>query len=155
MVLTGNEKGLVAYYKFDDSSGTWLYDYSGHDNVGKLHNMDNSNWVASSWPAGPKVNTTEVSNVGTTTAEVSGSISCEGVSPVTAKGVVWNTTKNPTLQDNLGYTDEGADTTSFTSKLTGLSDTTVYYVRAYATNNSGTGYGAVKSFTTLMFLPMP
>jgi len=147
--LTGKEKGLVAYYKFDNSSGTWLYDYTGHDNVGKLHNMNNSNWVASGWRAVPKVNTTEISNVGATTADVSGRISSEGASPIMAKGVVWDTTNNPTLQDHLGISDEGGDTTSFTSKLSGLSDTTVYYARAYATNNSGTAYGAAKLFTTM------
>jgi hypothetical protein len=48
-VLVGNETGLVAYYKFDMSSGTWLYDHTGHNNSGRLHNMVNSDWVASGW----------------------------------------------------------------------------------------------------------
>jgi len=46
--LTGNESGLVAYYSFDNSSGTKLQDFSGNANDGTLYNMDNSDWVSSS-----------------------------------------------------------------------------------------------------------
>ena len=46
--LTGNEDGLLAYYSFDNSSGTTLQDFSGNGYDGTLTNMDNSDWVASS-----------------------------------------------------------------------------------------------------------
>ena len=46
--LTGNESGLVAYYNFDNTSGTVLQDFSGNGYNGALQNMDNSDWVASS-----------------------------------------------------------------------------------------------------------
>jgi uncharacterized protein (TIGR02145 family) len=39
---------------------------------------------------------------------------------------------------------------SFTSSITGLTAGTTYYAMAYATNNIGTGYGNVVSFTTLL-----
>jgi len=133
-----------------DASGT----SSWNSNTGFTNSAGGTGkttWVTSGWPAQTEltVNTTEISNVGATTADVSGSISFEGSSPVTAKGVVWDTTNNPTLQDHLGITNKGGDTTSFTSKLSGLSDTTVYYVRAYAVNSQDTAYGAVKSLITM------
>ena len=46
--LTGNESGLVAYYNFDNTSGTVLQDFSGNGYNGALQNMDNSDWVSSS-----------------------------------------------------------------------------------------------------------
>ncbi|OPX25415.1 MAG: hypothetical protein B1H05_03870, partial [Candidatus Cloacimonas sp. 4484_140] len=46
--LTGNEGGLVAYYNFDNTSGTTLQDFSGNINDGTLQNMDNADWVNSS-----------------------------------------------------------------------------------------------------------
>ena len=46
--LTGNETGLVAYYNFDNTSGTTLQDFSGNNNDGTLNNMDDSDWESSS-----------------------------------------------------------------------------------------------------------
>jgi uncharacterized protein (TIGR02145 family) len=69
--------------------------------------------------------------------------------PVTAKGVVWNTSQNPTITSNLGITNNGTGTSSFTSSITSLTAGTTYYVRAYATNEAGTAYGGEKSFTTI------
>ena len=96
----------------------------------------------------PLVTTAEVTNIGTNSAQSGGNVILEGDSPVTAKGVVWDTTGNPTITSNLGITNDGSGSGSYTSNLTGLADTTQYYVRAYATNNEGTGYGTVKSFAT-------
>ena len=66
---------------------------------------------------------------------------------VTARGVCWSTSQNPTISNS--HTTDGNGTGSFTSSLTNLTPNTTYYVRAYATNNAGTGYGEQKSFTTL------
>ncbi len=46
--LTGNESGLLAYYNFDNTSGTVLQDFSGNGYNGALQNMDNTDWVSSS-----------------------------------------------------------------------------------------------------------
>ena len=54
-------------------------------------------------------------------------------------GVCWNTSGNPTASDPK--TTDGSGTGSFTSNIAGLTAGTVYYVRAYATNSAGTGYG--------------
>jgi len=58
---------------------------------------------------------------------------------ITEKGVVWATAPNPTVAGNK--TTNGSGTESFSTTLTGLVAGTTYYVRAYATNNLGTGYG--------------
>ncbi len=96
----------------------------------------------------PTVTTQEVTAIGTTAATGNGTITALGTSALTAHGVCWNTTGAPTLADSS--TDEGgaAAPGAFTSTMTGLSPNTTYYVRAYATNTSGTAYGNEVSFTT-------
>ena len=87
----------------------------------------------------PTVTTGTISNVTTTTATCGGNVTNNGGVPVTARGVCWSTSQNPTISGN--HTTNGSGTGSFTSNITGLSANTVYYVRAYATNSVGTAYG--------------
>ncbi|MDB4606060.1 hypothetical protein OAG83_01860 [Cyclobacteriaceae bacterium] len=94
--------------------------------------------------------TTEASSITGTTASSGGVISNDGGSSVTARGVAWGTSTAPTISDS--YTTDGSGTGTFTSSLTGLSGSTTYYVRAYATNSAGTAYGPEISFTTPFFL---
>jgi len=94
----------------------------------------------------PILTTTTPSSVTTTTASSGGVISSDGGASITARGVCWSTATNPTTSDNK--TDDGSGSGSFTSSITGLAANTTYYVRAYATNNTGTGYGNAVSFKT-------
>ncbi len=67
--LTGSETGLVAYYDFNETSGTVLPDLTSNANHGTLTNMDNTNWVASTAlpPATPSIfNATAVTTTGFT-----------------------------------------------------------------------------------------
>ena len=98
----------------------------------------------------PTVTTTAISNVTTTTAGGGGSVTSNGGSPVTAEGVCWSTSINPAYPGSC--TSDGT-VTPFTSSITGLAPNTTYYVRAYATNVAGTGYGSNVTFTTLVALP--
>jgi len=66
---------------------------------------------------------------------------------ITAKGICWSTEQNPTLEDD--HTSDGIGNDNYVSKLTGLSENTTYYVRAYATNENGTAYSNNTNFTTL------
>jgi alpha-tubulin suppressor-like RCC1 family protein len=50
--LTGNETGLLAYFRFDHFTGTTLTDLSGNDYHGTLNNMDSTNWTTSEIPLG-------------------------------------------------------------------------------------------------------
>ncbi len=94
----------------------------------------------------PVVTTAEVTNVTATTATCGGTIADDGGLEITARGVCWSTSPNPTLSDS--HTADGTGTGSFTSSITGLSTSTTYYVRAYATNSYVTIYGGEQSFTT-------
>jgi hypothetical protein len=91
--------------------------------------------------------TTAASSIAVTTATSGGDISSDGGSAVTARGIVWGTTSNPTTALTT-KTSDGTGTGTFTSSLTGLTAATLYYVRSYATNAIGTVYGVETSFTT-------
>ena len=100
------------------------------------------------------VTTNNITDITLTTAQCGGDVSLTSVDglKVTARGVCWSTKPNPTINDNR--TSDGSGTGNFTSNLINLTDNTTYYVRAYATNEKGTSYGEVKSFTT-MDITMP
>ena len=94
----------------------------------------------------PTVVTTSVANPTQHTATCGGNVNNQGSSAVTARGVCWSTSQNPTTSD--AKTTDGAGTGNFTSNITGLTVNTTYYVRAYATNGSGIGYGNQEIFST-------
>lgn len=93
------------------------------------------------------VSTNAPSAITQTSAASGGSISDDGGAAITARGVVFSTTLNPTVSDNK--TTNGSGLGSFTSTINGLTANTQYYLRAYATNSVGTAYGNLVEFTTL------
>ena len=95
----------------------------------------------------PVVTTAEVTSISYNSAKSGGIISSDAGSIITARGVCWSTTVTPTIADNK--TLDGGGIGSFSSSMTGLSAASTYYVRAYATNSQGTGYGSAYQFTTL------
>ena len=97
-------------------------------------------------PVLPTVNTSEPSSVTTSTATCGGNVTSDGGADVIQRGVCYSTSQNPTTSSQI--VTSGTGTGSFTCNLTGLSASTKYYVRAYAINSAGTGYGAQKTFTT-------
>jgi streptogramin lyase len=96
----------------------------------------------------PVITTTPVyTDVTGTNAYSGGFISATLTSGVTAYGVCWSTTnQTPTISDSK--TADTVTLVSYASKATGLTPKTTYYLRAYATNTTGTGYGNVIQFTT-------
>lgn len=94
----------------------------------------------------PTISTTAISNITNTTATSGGTITTQGSSAVTARGVCWSTSPSPTIANSK--TTNGTGTGSFTSALTGLTANTTYYVRSYATNSNGTAYGNQITITT-------
>lgn len=92
--------------------------------------------------------TTNISNVTNTTAKSGGTITNDFGNPITARGVVWSTSPNPTIALTT-KTSDSIGTGTFTSTLNNLKQNTTYYVRAYATNKNGTTYGNEITFTTL------
>ena len=94
----------------------------------------------------PTVTTSVVSDITDSSAICGGNVMYDGGAEVTARGVCWSTSPNPTIEDN--HTMDGSGTGSFTSSLTGLVINSIYYVRAYATNSMGTGYGSQVAFNS-------
>jgi uncharacterized protein (TIGR02145 family) len=102
----------------------------------------------------PVLTTAAASAVGLTNAYCGGTITSNGLDPLTARGVCWSTTANPTIA-NSKTNDDSTSIVSFTHKMTPLNAGTTYHVRAYATNVVGTGYGNDVTFTTLTVAGVP
>ncbi len=94
----------------------------------------------------PVLSTKSVSAITPTTAYCGGEITNDGGATVTSRGVCWSTGMTPTIADSK--TADGTGAGNFTSYIKGLNSLTTYYIRAYATNSNGTGYGSTMSFTT-------
>jgi uncharacterized protein (TIGR02145 family) len=98
-------------------------------------------------PVPPVISTTAVTQISTIAAISGGNITDDGGALIISKGVCWNTTDNPTIDNNM--TSESGESLSFTSNISQLLPSTSYYVRAYAVNSAGTSYGKSISFKTL------
>jgi len=94
----------------------------------------------------PIVTTSAVTNIGVNFATCGGNITTDNGQTVIGRGVCWSINPTPTVNDSK--TIDGAGAGNFSSKITGLNLNSLYYVRAYATNSAGTGYGSVMSFNT-------
>jgi hypothetical protein len=147
------DRGVHGYYWSSNQHPTdlttgWLFDmesgYSGLNNNNKANGY--SIRCIRPWPL-PTLTTAEVSSIGGSTASCGGNITLDGGYPITACGVCWSTDPGPTIALPSKTTESGT-TGIFTSNLTGLTGSTLYYVRAYATNQFGTSYGNEVSFTT-------
>ena len=95
----------------------------------------------------PEVTTTAITDIHATTAISGGNITFNGGSTITARGICWSMTPNPTIANDK--TLVGSATGVFISNLSNLQTGKTYYVKAYATNSAGTAYGSQISFTTL------
>ena len=100
----------------------------------------------------PTLTTTAVSSITQTSTISGGNITSDGGAAIVNRGVCWSTSTNPTIAlsnktiDNMG-------TGIFTSSITGLTPSTTYYLRAFATNFVGTSYGDDITFTTASTVP--
>ncbi len=105
----------------------------------------------------PVLTTASVSNITTITATTGGNIGYNGGSAITASGIVIGTSPSPVLGSALidSATNPVVTAGSFTKNIAGLTAATTYYVRSYATNATGTGYGADSSFTTAAVASIP
>jgi uncharacterized protein (TIGR02145 family) len=94
------------------------------------------------------VTTTVPSSYTATGAVTGGEVSASGGGTITARGVCYGITANPDITG--AHSTDGDGTGTFTSTLSGLTDGTVYYIRAYATNSAGTAYGSQVQFLTMV-----
>lgn len=94
----------------------------------------------------PEILTSEPIAITQTSAQSGGIITSDGGAFVTVRGVCWNTIPEPTIANDK--TNDGTGAGSFTSNISGLTSGALYYIRAYAINSVGTGYGSTISFST-------
>ena len=94
----------------------------------------------------PTVTTTQVWAITQTSASSGGVVTSNGGGALSAWGICWSTSANPTLANS--FLQNTVSSGSFSSALSGLTQNTTYYVRAYATNSAGTAYGNEVSFST-------
>jgi gliding motility-associated-like protein len=97
-------------------------------------------------PVAPIVTTAPITNILSNKATSGGDVTDSGGVGVTARGIVWKAGSNPTLADFSASAGSGSG--PFVSQLKGLTPSTNYCVRAYATNSVGTSYGNEQCFTT-------
>jgi hypothetical protein len=137
----------------DGLSGQSAYDWTttgcpGSCRISRAPFSDNPQWAvlprAAGSPTAPTVSTTAASSITTTTASAGGNVTADGGASVTARGTCYATSSNPTTP----CTSDGTGTGSFTSSLTSLITSTLYHIRAFATNSVGTSYGSDLTFTT-------
>ena len=102
----------------------------------------------------PALTTTAISSISTATAVSGGNVTTDGGSAVTARGVCWSTASGATIALST-KTSDGTGTGSFTSNISGLTASTTYFVRSYATNAIGTAYGSELSFATTAQAAIP
>ena len=141
--LAGNEPGLLAYWQFDDCSGTLAADTTGHGYDGTLSSPAPT-WVASTVHYGPFVLTLAATNLTTTGAALQGSVNSEGYA--TTARFEWGSTTNygtTTIATNAG---SGTNTVAFSTNITSLASFQTYHFRAVATNSYGVSYGEDQSF---------
>jgi hypothetical protein len=138
-INTGTSVGLTADYLGHSIVGT--------PDIGAYEYQSGTHYA-------PTVSTTAISSITTTSATGGGNITSDGGASVTVKGVCWSTSTNPTTALST-KTSDGTGIGSYSSSITGLSSSTLYYIRAYATNSVGTSYGSNVIFTTLSGITAP
>ncbi len=130
---------------YTNEEGTLLADY-----IAPGSKMFEVVTVAASTVA-PTVSTQTVSSIATTTATGNGNVTATGGANITERGVYYSTTNG--FADGTGIkvstTGTWSSTGTYTQAITGLTQGTTYYVKAFATNSAGTGYGSQVSFATL------
>jgi uncharacterized protein (TIGR02145 family) len=121
-------------------------------NTGTLFNqLFGSNFLTLRLIAKPMLGSSNATNVTYNSALVTSIVTYSGGDSISQGGFCWSTAPNPTTSGNV--LTAGIGSGSFSSTLNGLTDSTTYYVRAFATNNAGTAYGTEISFITLDSVP--
>lgn len=140
-INTFNDTGL-------NPSTSYIYRVYSNNAVGNSLTYSNEFTLTTSSVINlPTLTTTALSLITSSSAVSGGTISSDGGAPITARGVCWSTSANPTISLPT-KTNDGTGTGVYTSNITGLAANTTYYVRAFSTNNVGTAYGNEISITT-------
>ena len=88
----------------------------------------------------------DISEINSNSALCSAEITFDGGYTITSRGFCYATTLNPTTSDNV--INSGYGSGFFSDWILNLQPNTLYYVKAFATNEIGTAYGSQYSFWT-------
>ena len=138
--LAGNEPGLVAYWQFDECSGTVASDTTGHGNDGTLYGPT---WTNSTVHYGPWITTLPATNLTTTSATLQGTVNPQGFG--TTAWFQWGTTTNYANTTSVTNAGSGINPVALSTGITSLAAPAIYHFRAVATNSYGVSYGADQS----------
>ena len=94
----------------------------------------------------PVISTAAVTEISGVSVTSGGIITSDGGATVTSRGIYWSTNPDQLTEENKTF--DGSGTGNYISSMSGLNESTTYFVRAYATNSMGTAYGNQLSFTT-------
>jgi hypothetical protein len=146
--MTYTERNLISL----PERGLIIFCANCAGNRGQLQVFDGTDWTDMVGGIAKNLlptlaNTAAASSITGNTAICGGNVTNDGGNTIATVGVCWSINQNPTTNDSK--TTQAGATGSFTSNLSTLSFNTTYYVRAYATNASGTSYGSQISFTTM------
>ncbi|MEI8087832.1 MAG: fibronectin type III domain-containing protein [Paludibacter sp.] len=146
LTQAGGTYSQTIYVKF---TPTAIQSYSGNIAVGGGGAISGNCAVTGSGiNTAPTVTTTSpASSITNTTVTLSGNVSDAGCQAITARGICYGTSINPTISGS--FSNETGTTGVISSNITGLTAATIYHFRAYATSSAGTSYGADATFTTL------
>lgn len=167
-VLTSDGTGLASWQNPSGGGGN----VATGNNIGDLMFWNGSNWIVlpvglngqtlmlvnglPTWQGGVNggmaaVSTTSISSISNVSCTIGGDVTNNGGSTISARGFVYNTNPNPTLANMMVQAGSGLG--GFSSAINGLTPATTYYIRAYATNATGTNYGNQVTFSTTTNVP--
>jgi len=133
------------------SPATGLLVYCTDCANGEMQFFNGTDWErlqvnSASIPRGfPTITTKNIDSVSNSFVRTGGNIISDGGSIVSARGVVWSTSPNPTIALPT-KTNDGFGLGEFTSNIVGINLDSTFYFRSYATNNVGTAYGNAYSY---------
>lgn len=101
----------------------------------------------------PLITTKDALSITNSTAIVGGVVISNGGFTVSERGVCYNTSSNPTIEDIS--VQSGSETVVFECEISRLNQNTKYYFKAYAMDGEDIEYGEQKSFTTATTITDP
>jgi hypothetical protein len=119
--------------------------------TGKTATIYGEEVIFTTLPVAPFLTTAAITEITGNAATGGGNVTGSGGADVTARGICFSINQSPTVDDTK--TTDGEGLGEFLSALSALAGNTTYYVRSYAVNSAGTGYGPEVTFTTLVNLP--
>jgi hypothetical protein len=165
VAITGTSAPLELPYAFGQSletltdNTTYYVRAFASNAIGTAYGNKTSFKTATASTVSPTVQTFNVININASSANIDGAIVAKGTADITQYGFCYSTTnKNPTTADLL--VESGSTSTenfpfTFTGALNNLTESTAYYVRAFATSSAGTSYGVTRTFRTISKVTSP